>query len=99
MSLDVTTHFKLFSNNFFLDSGLGRGMYIHLLSLLSIASSKSQGLFVAAKMTTFLPESYWTIPSIWIKNCVLTFLELSCSSLPLPDKIESTSSIKIVVGE
>lgn len=70
---------------------------MRFVNLLKAASSKSKGLFVAA-ITSILVEEEPT-PSSYIRNSVFNLLEASCSSLDLLVSIESTSSIKIILGD
>jgi len=74
----------------------GKPIYIRLVSLLKAASSKSKGLFVAA--ITRIPVDEEPTPSSWIRNSVFNLLEASYSSLDLLVKIESTSSINMILG-
>jgi len=71
-------------------------MYIRLVNLLRAASSRSNGLFVAA--ITRIPLDEEPTPSSYIRNSVLSLLEASYSSLDLFVKIESTSSMNIILG-
>ena len=80
-----------------LDSASGNPMYTLFVNLLSAASSKSKGRLVAA-ITKMLVLDEPT-PSNYIKNSVFKRREASFSSLDLFVKMESTSSIKIILGD
>ena len=63
---------------------------------LKAASSRSNGLLVAPITKSLVFEE--PTPSNWIRNSVFSLLEASCSSLDLFVRIESISSIKIMLG-
>lgn len=96
-SLSISRFFKLILISSLLPTSVGNGMYILFYILLRIASSKSQGRFVAPMIT--IKSTPVDAPSMRVINYVLTFLEESSYFYPLLEAKASISSIKIVVGE
>lgn len=70
---------------------------MRLVSLLNAASSRSKGLLVAAITRILVLED--PTPSSWMRNSVFNLRVASFSSLDLFVSMESTSSMKIILGD